>query len=268
MKNNLALIGICSDENSSFLRGTAAAPSLIREALFSDASNTTSESGVDFRNNPRIQDAGDRLITSGEAGYLGIEDHIKEVLKTGAKPLVLGGDHAISYPVLRAIHQHHGPVNLLHFDAHTDLYDELDGNRYSHACPFARMMEGGLVKRLVQVGIRTLTAHQQEQAARFGVEIHQMQSLVHTPFHPNFDGPLYISFDIDVFDPAFVPGISHYEPGGMSVRDALNIIQQITNPIVGADIVEYNPRRDIHNMTAFVCAKLVKEIGSRMLLNG
>ncbi len=267
MKNNLVLIGICSDENSSFLRGTAAAPPLIREALFSDASNTTSESGVDFRNNPRIQDVGDRLIANGETAYLGIESHIQEILESGGKPLVLGGDHAISYPVLRAIHHHHGPVNLLHFDAHTDLYNELDGNRYSHACPFARMMEDGLLKRLVQVGIRTLTAHQQEQAARFGVEIHQMQSLVHTPFHPDFDGPLYISFDIDVFDPAFAPGISHYEPGGMSVREALTIIQQISNPIVGADIVEYNPRRDIHNMTAFVAAKLVKEIGSRILLN-
>lgn len=268
MGKDLVLIGICSDENSSFLRGTAAAPPLIREVLYSDSSNATSESGVNFRNNPRIKDAGDRLIASGETAYLRIENHVADVLQADGMPLVLGGDHAISYPVLRAIHQQHGPVNLLHFDAHTDLYDELGGNRFSHACPFARMMEDGLVKRLVQVGIRTLNEHQEEQAKRFGVEIHEMQSLVNTPFFPDFDGPLYISFDIDVFDPAFVPGISHYEPGGMSVRDALTIIQQISNPIVGADIVEYNPRRDIHNMTAFVCAKLVKEIGSRMLLNG
>ncbi len=267
MKKDLVILGICSDENSSFLRGTAAAPPLIREALYSNSSNGASESGVDFRNNPRIRDAGDRLIAPGEKTYLGIEQHVQEVLQSGGMPLVLGGDHAISYPVLRAIHQQHGAVNLLHFDAHTDLYDELEGNRYSHACPFARSMEDGLAKRLVQLGIRTLTAHQKDQAQRFGVEIHQMQSLMQTPYQPDFDGPLYISFDIDVFDPAFAPGISHYEPGGMSVREALAVIQQIRNPIVGADIVEYNPRRDIHNMTAYVCAKLVKEIGARMLLN-
>ena len=86
-------------------------------------------------------------------------------------------------------------------------------------------------------------------------------------FKPAFEEPLYISFDLDALDPAHVPGVSHYEPGGLTVRDVLAIIHQITVPIIGADIVEYNPGRDWQGMTAMVAAKLVKEIGGMILAN-
>ena len=136
---------------------------------------------------------------------------------------MLGGDHAVTYPVVRAVAAIHGPVDILHFDAHPDLYDEFEGRRLSHACPFARIMEEGLARRLVQVGIRTLNAHQRAQAERFGVEIHPMNTFDAHSFVPDLAAPAYLSFDLDALDPAFAPGVSHHEPGGLTVRETLDI---------------------------------------------
>ena len=131
------------------------------------------------------------------------------------KILTLGGDHSVTYPIIKAYSQFYSDLNILQFDAHPDLYHEYAGNPYSHGCPFARIMEKGFIKRLVQVGIRAMTSHQKEQAERFGVEIVEMKD-----FKPdldiNFTGPVYISLDLDGLDPAFAPGVSHQEPGGRS----------------------------------------------------
>lgn len=182
-----------------------------------------------------------------------------DVLRNGGRPLVLGGDHSVTYPVVRAVAAAHGPFTLLHFDAHADLYDELDGDRFSHACPFARIMEEGLVARLVQVGIRTLTAHQRAQAARFGVEVVDMRAVA-AGARPQVSGPVYVSVDLDVLDPSCAPGVSHWEPGGLTTRELLTMLQAIDAPIVGADLVEYNPLRDASGMTAMVVAKVCKEL--------
>ena len=131
--------------------------------------------------------------------------------------------------------------------------------------PLQRIMEENLVSRLVQVGIRTLTGHQLEQAKRFGVEIVEMKGIEKTS-EIKFDGPVYLSLDLDCLDPAFAPGVSHYEPGGMSTREVLRIIQNLKGVLVGADIVEYNPQCDVHGITGMVAAKLLKEIISRMLI--
>lgn len=266
-KNDVALIGILSDANSSYQRGAAAAPGLIRRALHCGSANLYSELGVNLSGNPCFVDVGDRQVADDPASFLAIEDEISKIIEQGALPLVLGGDHAISYPVLRAINLAHGAVNILHFDAHPDLYHDYEGNPYSHASPFARIMEKGLASRLVQVGIRTLNEGQRAQIERFGVETHEMRTLDINSIGRDFDGPVYISCDIDALDPAFAPGVSHHEPGGLSVRDILSMIQRLPNRIVGADIVEYNPERDINDMTAMVAAKLLKEIAGRMLLN-
>jgi arginase family enzyme len=125
-------------------------------------------------------------------------------------------------------------------------------------------MENKLANRLVQIGIRTLSTHQKEQADKYGVEIIQMKDFNLNEL-PVFENPLYISLDIDGLDPAFAPGVSHHEPGGLSTREVLRIIQNINVPIIGADIVEYNPTRDINEMTAMVSAKLLKEIAAKML---
>ena len=267
LKDKLVLLGICSDENSSFMSGAAEAPALIRSALYSKSTNLTSETGISLSNTPRFIDMGDIDIGNGIQSFMDIERQVSEIINDGALPLVLGGDHAITYPIFRAVSRQYGKMSILLFDAHPDLYDELDGNRFSHACPFARIMEEGLAKRLVQVGIRTVNAHQKAQADRFGVEIHEMRFFDSRLFDPVFTEPVYLSFDMDALDPAYAPGVSHFEPGGLSVRDVISIIHKVTVPIIGANIVEYNPKHDVHNMTAMVAAKLVKEIGGMIIKN-
>ncbi len=192
-KNDVALIGILSDANSSFKRGAASAPPLIRRAMHSGSANLCSELGPDLVGNPRFVDVGDRQVGDDPQSFLAIESEIQSILEYGAMPLVLGGDHAISYPVLRAIHRAHGAVNILHFDAHPDLYDDFEGNPLSHASPFARIMENGLASRLVQVGIRTLSGHLRAQVERFGVEVHEMRTLQLDSIGRDFEGPVYIS---------------------------------------------------------------------------
>jgi len=262
----VALLGAPFDANSSYLRGAAEAPAAIRAALYSEATNLWSENGTDLGDGLLLSDAGDVAAGAGEDGFARIGEAVAGLLDRGLRPLVLGGDHAVSYPVIREVAARHEGLTVIDFDAHPDLYDEYQGNRLSHACPFARVMETGLVRRLVQAGIRTMNGQQRKQAARFGVEIIPMKEW--RGAIPGVKPPLYISFDLDVLDPAFVPGISHWEPGGFSVREAVDAIQCLPAGVVGADIVECNPRRDPSGVTAAVAAKLLKEIAARMLETG
>ena len=260
----LALIGIRYDENSSFTKGAADAPPQIRAALRSDAWNLTTENGTDLSGDSTFFDAGDIEPVPGSEMSALIENSLHTLIADGLMPISLGGDHSITYPVVRAFARKYNNLSILHFDAHPDLYDNYQGNRNSHASPFARIMEQKLVKRLVQVGIRTVTAHQREQVRKFGVESIEMRDLT-GDIQLEFDSPVYISFDIDALDPAFAPGVSHREPGGMSTRQAIDIIQRLKGRVVGADIVEFNPRMDPLHVTGTVCAKLLKEIAARML---
>ena len=158
----------------------------------------------------------------------------------------------------------HPSLSILHFDAHGDLYDSLGGNRYSHASPFARIMEEGLAQSLTQVGIRTLTDHQQMQVSKFGVKVIDMRNWS-PDIDLNLSGPVYLSFDMDVLDPAFAPGVSHHEPGGFTTREVLRMIQMLDLNIVGLDLVEYNPDRDLNGITAMTAAKIIKELLAKLL---
>jgi len=275
------LLGVPFDGQSSYLRGTAEAPEKIRAAMFCDASNKWTELGVDLGVAGSFEDSGDLLfssnsdsgITTGDSRttfadypiFEQIETRVGQVVDRGKRPVSLGGDHSITYPIVKAFAKRYPELTIFHFDAHPDLYDEFEGNRLSHACPFARIMEAGLVKRLVQMGIRTMNAHQREQARKFDVEVVEMRGL---PAYEKLkaDGPIYITFDMDVLDPAFAPGISHREPGGMTVREAITHLHAIEGEIVGADVVEYNPVQDVAGMTATVAAKILKEILGKMIL--
>jgi arginase len=257
------LIGVPFDDASSFLRGAADAPPLIRRELASEAGNGVSESLIDLRAPDALADAGDLdLKGHGEPGER-ITQAIASLVSRGAHPISLGGDHSITFPIVRAVCARWPRLSLLQFDAHPDLYDVFEGNRLSHACPFARIMEAKLADRLVQVGIRAMNAHQQAQAERFGVEVIDMRAWS-AGGRPTLGGPVYVSIDIDGIDPAFAPGVSHREPGGLTVRDVLEVIQTLEGPVVGADVVEFNPSRDPYGLTAHVCAKLVREVASRM----
>lgn len=260
----VALCGIGVDANSSHRRGAALAPAAIRAQLHSGSANLTSESGVDIQ--PLLVDVGDLAVaneTGSEADARVITEGLGSILATGAAPLSLGGDHSVTYPILRAVGPRHPGLTVVHVDAHPDLYDELDGNRLSHASPFARIMEDGLCERLVQVGIRTANAHQREQAERFGVET--VEARAFASFDPGtISGPTYVTVDLDGLDPAFAPGVSHHEPGGLTTRQVLDLVAILPGPIIGADIVELNPTRDVEDMTAMVAAKLLKELTDRL----
>ncbi len=259
MVKKITLQGILFDEKSSYLRGPALAPPLIRKAYHSESANYFSENGEEVLPD-LFDDKGDFSIHS----YFDIEKITSKNLESNGPLITLGGDHSITYPILKAIHKIYGQVDILHIDAHADLYDNFEGDKFSHACPFARIMEDELASRLVQIGIRTLSKHQAAQADKFGVEIMQMKDFDGHQL-PKFENPIYLSLDIDGLDPAFAPGVSHHEPGGLSTREVLDIIQNINVPIIGADIVEYNPTRDSHGMTAMVSAKLLKEIAAKII---
>ena len=259
------LLGLPYDASSSFLRGAAAAPAAIRAALHSPSSNSWSEALIDVLGSGALADAGDLLLGDDAAhARVAIEEGVRKVIAAGGRPISLGGDHSVTYPVLRAMRAAQPKLTILHIDAHGDLYDEFEGDRFSHACPFARIMEERLCDRLVQVGIRTLTAHQRAQADKFGVEIIDMRAWS-AGQRPVLMGPVYVSLDLDALDPAFAPGVSHWEPGGLSTREVIGLLQALPASLVGADVVELNPARDPQGVTAMVAAKFVKELASRML---
>ena len=251
------LIGLPTDSHSSFLRGAALAPPAIRAALHSDHANMAAESGEDVQ----IEDGGDLPLDESAADVGRIQEAAAGAARDGVVPLFLGGDHMVSHPIVAGLAAERGPVAILHFDAHPDIYEDFGGDPLSHASPFARIMEKKLASRLVQVGIRTANAHCREQARRYGVEMVEMRNFAADRV-PIPDGPLYISIDMDALDPAFAPGVSHHEPGGLSTRDVLAVLKRVKGPLIGADIVEYNPSRDVNGMTAVVAAKLVKEIAA------
>lgn len=257
------LVGLPYDAASSYLRGPAQAPARIREALRSASANAYTEDLLDLNTPGLWQDAGDLVLADHRTVREDITQGIARIMEAGGRPLALGGDHSVSFPAVRAVAARHAGLTILHFDAHADLYDQFEGDPYSHACPFARIMEAGIAVRLVQVGIRTLTAHQRAQAERFGVEVLDMRAVA-AGARPQVSGPLYVSLDLDVLDPAFAPGVSHWEPGGLTTRELLTMLQAIEAPIVGADVVEYNPLRDPHGFTAMVAAKCVKELVAAM----
>lgn len=262
---SICILGIPLDFNSSFLFGPSEAPDLIREGYFSDSSNLWTEDGVDLANLDNLFDFGNLEIKNSETDFEGITRAVEFHLQAGHRLICLGGDHSITYPIIKGYSKIHDRFNILHFDAHPDLYDSLDGNPLSHACPFARIMEEKPSTRLVQVGIRTMNGHQRRQADRFGVEVFEMCKGLDRLRDIKFTGPVYLSIDMDCLDPAFAPGVSHHEPGGLSTRQLLDIIQNIDGDVIGADIVEYNPKRDINKMTSMVAAKILKEVISKIL---
>jgi agmatinase len=259
----VALVGVPTDRNSSFLRGPAKAPSEIRRALFSEAGNPFTESGLKL-GAAVLTDAGDLALSESDADIAEIEHGISALLDRGLRVLSLGGDHSVTFPVMRAYSAHYPGLHIVHFDAHPDMYPHFQGNPYSHASPFARILESLHVGSLIQVGIRTCTPEQREVAERHGVRMFTPYELNEAAGAMPF-GDVYVSIDLDALDPAFAPGVSHREPGGMSVREVITVIRAIPGRIVGGDIVELNPDEDVRGMSAGVAAKFVKELAGEIL---
>jgi len=267
-KFNLAIIGIPFDEKSCYLRGAAKGPQAIRAASTGKAINPWTELGANLEEEGVLVDLGD-VDASGnfQEVFSRIERSVLEILEKNAVPVVLGGDHSITFPVVKAFARRFKPLDILHFDAHPDLYEELYGDRFSHACPFARIIEQGLARSLVQVGIRAATGEHRAKVLKHGIRMIEMKDIKDN-LCLEFSNPLYVSFDLDALDPAFAPGVSHHEPGGLSSRQALSILQRLKARIVGLDVVELNPERDVSGITAAAAVKIIKEVlGKIVILN-
>jgi arginase len=238
------------------------APRTIESLLFCEASGRYSLDGSDVS----------KLIVAREFPDLNVEaslarDRITECVRThlaaGRRPISLGGDHSVTFPILRAFREKFGAIDVLHVDAHPDMYEAYEGDPYSHASPFARALESGCIRRLVQVGIRAADPEHARMAERYGVVMLGVENLAQIPVEI-FNGPLYLSIDLDGLDPAFAPGVSHPEPGGLTTREVLSLLGRVSGPLLGADIVELNPERDVNLQSAGVAVRLVKELAAKM----
>jgi len=263
-QNDVAIIGIPFDDNSSFVRGTALAPPRIRQAFHSPSSNLFTENLTDLGTTTSLSDLGDLAFSEDSDAFSLIESTVLAALKQGTHLFCLGGDHSITYPIIKAYASTNQQLTIVQLDAHPDLYEEFEDNRFSHACPFARIMEEQLAKHLIQIGIRGMNKHQFEQAKRYNVETIDMRAWQKNP-SLKIKGPVYLSLDMDVLDPAYAPGVSHPESGGLTTREVIETIQNLPGPIIGADLVEYNPNHDPTGITDVAAAKLMKEILARLL---
>ena len=264
----LVFAGLPCDAQSTFRRGPADAPSRIRLAYDGRCYNATTELGADLAG--LVSDAGDWF--PGGSWEETREDYrfrAEELLAGEAVPFFAGGDHAITMPLVEALEVLEEPVHVVQLDAHPDLYPEFDGDRWSHACVGARILEMEHVASLTQIGVRTLNQPQLEVARRHAGRLTILEArdlsirpsdLSHIP-----DGaPVYLTVDLDAFDPAYAPGVSHPVPGGVSPRQALALIQEAPWRLVGMDAVEVNPSLDEGDRTAVLAARLLHEAMGRV----
>jgi len=260
--NRARILGFEWDASSSHARGAALGPTVVKCLLSSEASSSFSIGLVDMHEAIAGFDIPE-LSPDGPGSRAIIERAVADALVKGESPLSIGGDHSITFPILKAVAAKRGPVNVLHIDAHPDLHHDYEGDPYSHASPFARAHESRLIAAHVAVGIRCWDPGSKAQADRFGVTILAPHELEQMP-PAIFDGPLYLTIDLDGLDPAFAPGVSHPEPGGLSTSDVLALIRRAGAALIGADIVELNPERDPMLATARVTVRLIKEIVAAM----
>jgi agmatinase len=271
-----AIVGAPMDELTSDAPGARFGPRAIRAA--GCAAGPHLEAGVDaLGRDLRVIDFGDAPILPADPvrSHRAIEETVAMVLAAGAIPIVLGGDHSIAEPDIRACAEVHGPVGLVHFDAHTDTGREVFGVELSHGTPMYRLVESGHVDpaRYVQIGLRGYWPGEEEfawQRSR-GIASHFMhdvrdrgiRAVVADTVAAVGDGPVFLSVDVDVLDPAFAPGTGTPEPGGMTSADLLLACRALASDLelVGAEVVEVLPHRiGTLDITALVAERTVREI--------
>ena len=272
---DVAIVGAPTDDLVSDRPGTRFAPRAIRAASCPPGPHL--EAKVDAFAELRVVDFGDAPVLPADAArsHAAIEQTVGAVVAAGLIPIVLGGDHSIAEPDVRACAKRHGPVGLVHFDTHTDTGKEVFGVEVSHGTPMFRLVRDGHVdpKRYVQIGLRGYWPGEAEFAwqADQGITAYFMHdvrdlgidAVVERTVASVGAGPVFLSVDVDVLDPAFAPGTGTPEPGGMTSVDLLKAVRTVAAQLelVGADVVEVIPTAvGSADLTALVAERIVREI--------
>jgi agmatinase len=270
---DVAIVGVPFDGGTSYRPGARLAPREIRSqsSLIRPYSYFQKIAPFERLN---IADVGDidAPPVSIEKCYDAVESGIGAIADAGARPVVIGGDHSISLPILRALARRHGPLALVQFDAHIDTWDEYFGSKYFHGTPFRRAIEEGIIdgRRFIQVAIRgpmygenDFDFHREHGITMIDIErlkergiawaVEQIRQVIR--------GPAYLTFDIDSVDPAFAPGTGTPEVGGLTSHEAQQLVRGLAGlPLVGGDIVEVAPPFDgPGQITALLAANLMFE---------
>ena len=271
---DVALLGIPYDGGTSYRTGARFGPRAVREqsSLIRPWNPVLKVHPFDRL---KVADCGDVDVVpiSIERTHVAIEAKIDTVLAAGARPLSVGGDHSITLPILRSLAKRHGPLAVVHFDAHPDTWDEYFGSKLFHGTPFRRAIEENLIdpKRFIQVGIRgplygpeDFEFHDQHGIEVLRIEPIKEQGLAWaTSKLARLHGmPLYCSFDIDAVDPAYAPATGTPEVGGLTSWEALTLVRSLAGAtLVGADVVEVSPPYDgPGQITALLAANLAFEL--------
>ena len=262
-ESKFVIYGYPYDGTACFRKGTAKAPDAIREQSFNFETNLM-ELGVDLVDVPANDWGNIELGENQEENNSRIKSLVSEIISNNKFPIGLGGEHSLTPPVIEAMVEKYPNLNVLIMDAHLDFRDGYEGNHWSHASTTRRIFDLLGPNNIWLLGVRSASSTEVSEARASKLNYTE-SGWVDLREHladmlDLFQGPLYLSLDMDVIDPAFAPGVSHHEPGGLSTREMITIIHQINGQVVGGDIVEYNPNRDINDMTAVVGAKLMKEL--------
>jgi agmatinase len=254
----ITLLGCPLDATSSFRGGTKFAPDSIRKASWT-LETYSPYLKLDLED-MSFQDAGNLELPQGDLeGSLGIiEAAVEELTEKGSKFLLFGGEHLMTYPVIKAVKNHIEDLTIVHFDAHCDLRNEYEGQRLSHATVMKRVKELGGVE-ILQIGIRSGTKQEFD-------ELLPIDSPEALESRIDRDVPVYLTFDMDVLDPSLVPGVTTPEPGGLTFKEVMAYFSVLAGlDIVGADIVELSPDYDATFVSSVSASKVAREI--LMLLN-
>jgi agmatinase len=259
-ENSFGLIGVPFDSTTSYHSGARLGPIVVREASFGfEKYNTIFNKDL----TAAFYDFGDVNVVPGncEATCAIVEDTVNEILDLNLKPIIIGGEHSASIGAIKALTDRHEKLTVIHLDAHRDLAFEFIGEKYSHATVVRRAHEMGA--DLVQIGIRSSSKEEEE----FVKSTYNIQTFKNKDAHKhmdaieyyliNIDGPIYISIDMDVIDPAVAPNVGNPTPGGLFVHDVENILKTLCHKnIVGLDVVETATDR-LGDVTAVVAAKII-----------
>ena len=265
---DVAVTGIPFDQAVSNRPGARFGPEAIRRATAQHAWGPIWPWRFDPFDTLAVIDYGDLDFDYGHLERVPdqITRHIAGIVEQGVATLALGGDHFVTYPILRAYHQRHGPLALVHFDAHRDFEDDA-GDRIDHGSMFTRALRDGLIDpaRTIQVGIRTFFRNERGEGVEVvgADEVHAApaEALAERIRRRVGDGPAYLTFDIDCLDPAFAPGTGTPVPGGLSTYQALAILRALEGiGFVGMDLVEVSPPYDHSEITANAAALLAIEM--------